>query len=184
MTAGPISVLGYALLGLLNQQPSSGYDLRKVFAETAMGSFSDSPGAIYPALARLEKHGLIKGEVKNSGSLRRRRLFHLAPKGRDELVAWLRLPITRSDVMRGQDQLMLRFGFLGEALGNRAAVEFLESMRAEIASYLAELKAFFDANHKQMSLSGKLALDSGIRGYDALLQWSEHAIRLYKREQK
>jgi DNA-binding PadR family transcriptional regulator len=53
MKAQPISILGYALLGLIHQKPSSGYDLRKTFTETAMGSFSNSPGAIYPALARL-----------------------------------------------------------------------------------------------------------------------------------
>jgi len=48
-----ITVLGYALLGLLQQKAQSGYELRKVFAETAMGNYSSSPGAIYPALERL-----------------------------------------------------------------------------------------------------------------------------------
>ena len=51
-----VSLLGYALLGLLHQKPSSGYALRRVFATTPMGTFSDSPGAIYPALGRLERH--------------------------------------------------------------------------------------------------------------------------------
>ena len=57
------SLLGFALLGLLEERPRSGYDLRKVFAQTAMGTFSDSPGAIYPALGRLEKRGLVRGTV-------------------------------------------------------------------------------------------------------------------------
>ena len=85
MTTKPISLLGYALLGLVQQRPSSGYDLRKMFAETAMGSFSDSPGAIYPALTRLEKRGLIRSEVEERAALRRRRLYRLTPKGRAEL---------------------------------------------------------------------------------------------------
>ena len=49
-----ISLLGFALLGLLHQKSASGYDLRKIFASTAMGTFSDSPGAIYPTLTMLE----------------------------------------------------------------------------------------------------------------------------------
>ena len=49
------SQLGYALLGLIHQQPLSGYDVKKIFASTPMAGFSDSPGAIYPALRRLEK---------------------------------------------------------------------------------------------------------------------------------
>ena len=61
------SLLGFALLGLIHQQPMSGYDLRKIFASTAMGSFSDSPGAIYPA-RRLEARGLVRGTVEESAS--------------------------------------------------------------------------------------------------------------------
>jgi DNA-binding PadR family transcriptional regulator len=55
-----ISQLGFALLGLIHQQPMSGYDLRKVFTASALGSYSDSPGAIYPALNRLEAGGLVQ----------------------------------------------------------------------------------------------------------------------------
>ena len=42
MKALDISVLGYALLGLIELKPGSGYDLRKIFAETAMGNCSSS----------------------------------------------------------------------------------------------------------------------------------------------
>ena len=54
MTKRTPTALEYALLGLLHQQPQSGYDLRKVFETTALGNYSGSPGAIYPALRRLE----------------------------------------------------------------------------------------------------------------------------------
>src|SRR5260370_3518580 len=67
-TMQEISLLAYALLGLLRQQPRSGYDLRKIFANTPMGTFSDSPGAIYPALQRLEKHGLVSSRVHASSA--------------------------------------------------------------------------------------------------------------------
>ncbi|HEX3968204.1 MAG TPA: PadR family transcriptional regulator, partial [Edaphobacter sp.] len=58
------SILGHALLGLIYQQPLSGYDVKKIFASTPMAGFSDSPGAIYPALRRLEKSGLVRSEVQ------------------------------------------------------------------------------------------------------------------------
>ena len=41
----------------------SGYDLRKVFEETALGNYSSSPGAIYPALSRLEQQGIPRNAV-------------------------------------------------------------------------------------------------------------------------
>ncbi|MHC4537428.1 MAG: PadR family transcriptional regulator, partial [Planctomycetota bacterium] len=54
-----ISTLSLAVLGLIAQKPHSGYDLRKVFSTTPLGHFSSSPGAIYPALKRIEKSGWV-----------------------------------------------------------------------------------------------------------------------------
>lgn len=45
MRRSDISILGYALPGLIHQKPSSGYDLRRTFAETAMGNYSSAPAA-------------------------------------------------------------------------------------------------------------------------------------------
>src|ERR1022692_1610130 len=108
MNPPKIPSLGYALLGLL-QKPSSGYDLRKVFSSTSMKSYSDSPGAIYPALNRLERQGLIRGAIEEGSGLRRRQVFRLTPKGLSELKQWITRPVTREDLVRGQQDLMLRF---------------------------------------------------------------------------
>ena len=56
MSPSKTPALGYALLGLL-MKPSSGYDLRKIFSSTSMKTYSGSPGAIYPALRRLQEQG-------------------------------------------------------------------------------------------------------------------------------
>ena len=39
--------LSYALLGLMQMEPRSGYALRKVFETTPLGGYSSSPGSIY-----------------------------------------------------------------------------------------------------------------------------------------
>ena len=41
------TLLGYVLLGLLNQLPRSGYDVRLEMESTPMAHFSSSPGSIY-----------------------------------------------------------------------------------------------------------------------------------------
>ena len=69
------TTLEYALLGLVHAEPRSGYDLCKVFETTPMGHYSSSPGAIYPALKRLEGAGLVEGKVEKAGSLRPRKKF-------------------------------------------------------------------------------------------------------------
>jgi DNA-binding PadR family transcriptional regulator len=179
MKVPPISVLGYALLGLIDLKPSSGYDLRKIFAETAMGNYSSSPGAIYPVLERLDSQRLIRGVVEHSAGLRRRRLYHTTPTGAAELRKWLSKPVAQSDVMRGAHELMLRFAFMDHALGVDAAINFLQEFRAALRPYLSSLESYARENAQQMRLSGRLALESGIRGYRGMYDWTAYAIRAY-----
>src|SRR5271169_3839975 len=127
MSSTKIPSLGYALLGLL-QKPSSGYDLRKVFSSTSMKTYSDSPGAIYPALNRLEKQGLIRGTIEEGSGLRRRQVFRLTPKGLAELRIWIALPLTRDDIGSGLKTVMLRFAFSETVIGTSASVEILKSL--------------------------------------------------------
>jgi DNA-binding PadR family transcriptional regulator len=177
------SVLGYALLGLIQRKPSSGYDLRKLFAETAMGNYSSSPGAIYPALERLQAQGLVLGIVKDMAGLRRRRLYRLTAKGSAELSKWLTRPIERSDVKRGVSELMLRFAFTEQALGAAAAIAFLQQFRAALKPYAAGLQVYLRANAASMPLSGRLALECGVRGYRSMYAWTGYAIRQYRQSQ-
>lgn len=182
MSGAAISKLGYALLGLLRQKPSSGYDLRKVFSSTAMMSYSDSPGAIYPALRRLEQGGLICGSVEAGSGMRRRQLFRPTQQGVAELKKWITRPLVPADVIRGLDEVMLRFAFSEEAAGPSASVRLLKSLETKLTAYIPELHEQMSAGKAAMPTSGRLALESGIRGYECLLQWTKDALGTYERK--
>jgi DNA-binding PadR family transcriptional regulator len=182
MNGQAISKLGYALLGLLQAKPASGYDLRKIFSTTAMTSYSDSPGAIYPALRRLRQQGLIRGSIEHGAGLRRRQVFTLTTEGAAELKSWITRPVTPADVIRGVDEVMLRFAFSEQAAGREASVGLLKSLRAELALYLPNLRQQRADGKATMSTSGSLALESGIRGYETLLQWTKDALATFARQ--
>ncbi len=179
-----ISLLAYALLGLLHQQPRSGYDLRKIFANTPMGTFSDSPGAIYPALRRLEKRGLISGRVHPSRGIRRRRLYRPTSSGKRAFKAWQTKAITSDDLVHCADELMLRFSFMDETADSAQAMRFLKTLIKELAAYIPNLRHFLRVQGAGMPLSGRLALESGIRSYETLLQWARSALGIYTRRKK
>ena len=178
------SLLGYALLGLLQQQPRSGYDLRKIFANTPMGTFSDSPGAIYPALQRLRDRVFVASRIHASSGLRRRRLFRPTPSGMRAFRAWQTRAITSDDVIHRVDELMLRFGFMDETAGPVQAERFLKALAKELAAYIPTLRKFLKVQGASMPLSAKLALESGIRGYETLHDWAKSALGIYKRSKK
>ncbi|MBZ5702953.1 MAG: PadR family transcriptional regulator [Acidobacteriia bacterium] len=178
------SILGYALLGLLLQKPRSGYDLRKIFTATPMRTFSDSPGAIYPALRRLEERGLVRSHVQERSGLRRRRLFRPTSAGVAEFKTWQTKAILRDDLIRRTDELMLRFAFMDETIGPKKSLEFLKALAGELASYIPSLRTCLGPREGHMPLSGRLALESGIQGYEALLRWARKAIAVYERKEK
>ncbi len=182
MSSPKIPALGYALLGLL-MKPSSGYDLRKVFSSTSMKTYSGSPGAIYPALQRLQKQGLIRGTVEEGAGLRRRQVFRLTPKGLAELRAWITLPIAREDLSSGLKTVMLRFALSEPAIGPAASLAILKSLETALQPHLENLREQLQAM-KAAPASARLALECGIRSYESLFDWARYAITTYEKEGK
>jgi DNA-binding PadR family transcriptional regulator len=183
MSRNEIALLGYALLGLIHQKPSSGYDLRKIFTDTPMAGYSDSPGAIYPALRRLEERGLVQGSIVAGSGLRQRKVLTITPAGLAELKQWLTGPIRQDDVGNHLNELMLRFAFLDGAAGRAATIQFLQAFEAELKVYVATLNGFLKIHAEKLGMSGRLALESGILGYEAQLQWASHAIHVYQNKE-
>jgi DNA-binding PadR family transcriptional regulator len=167
--------LGRVILGLLLSGPLSGYELRKMFAATPLGHFSDSPGSIYPALRRLERQSLVRGHVEQAGSLRPRRVFTITAAGREMLRSWLEPPVTVEDVMHRSDDLVLRFSFMPGVLGKAKTIRFLEQWEVAVGQHVDSLEQYLTGATTTLSLAGRLAMESGIEGYRGNLRWTRHA---------
>jgi DNA-binding PadR family transcriptional regulator len=168
-----VSALELALLGLVSQAPRSGYDLRRIFAHTPFSHFSDSPGAIYPALRRLARKGWLMADSAQGG--RRRRLFRLTAAGSRAWHARLGREPTRDDVIWRLDELMIRFAFMGEALPPGRAVRFLAAFERHARAHVEELRGYYAQHAANMSETGRLAFESGIESYLSRAEWAEHA---------
>src|SRR5262245_55164831 len=169
--------LDYALLALVSQQPRSGYDLRRIFALTPLAHFSDSPGAVYPALRRLARRRWVEPVAPRPRGGRRRMAFRVSAAGRRALLEWLRRPVTRDQVVRDPDGLLLRFAFMGERLEAREVQAFLRSLLRELRLHLANLESFFTEQSGGMSPTGRLAFESGLAGVRAQISWARNAAR-------
>lgn len=179
-----ISSLGYALMGLLHGKPASGYDLRKIFSSTSMRTYSDSPGAIYPALRNLEKEGIIRSTIEQRAGLRRRQLFRLTADGTAELKKWVLRPVSHEDTVEGYDEVLLRFAFSEPAVGPSGSLQILKSLQPAIEAQLARLHNEFRTSKAAMPTSGRLAFECGIRGTENLLQWTAYAISTYEKQER
>ena len=179
------SPLSLAIVGLLSIEPMSGYDLRKILLTTGMQAFSASPGAIYPALRRIEKDGRIKGAVEKKDTLRPRMVFTLSKRGRAAFVESLTQPVTREDVVRRMDSLLLRFSFMSELVGADKMADFLRAFAKETEGYFRELKAELREYAPGMLFSGRAALEQGIGSYRTTALWARKTLaELEKRHSK
>jgi DNA-binding PadR family transcriptional regulator len=68
------------VLGLLGEEPRHGYEIIKLLKDRFQGSYSPSPGSIYPILAGLAEAGMVEAQIEGT-----RKLFTLTTEGR----AWL-----------------------------------------------------------------------------------------------
>jgi DNA-binding PadR family transcriptional regulator len=172
--------LDYALLALIAQEPRSGYDLRKIFALTPLAHFSDSPGAVYPALRRLVRKLWVEPVAPRPEGGRRREAFRINAAGRRALRDWLHQPVTRDLVVRDPEGLLLRFAFMGEWLEKREIQAFLEGLLHELRLHLADLESFFARESGRMSATGCLAFESGLAGVRSQISWAQRAARRFR----
>jgi PadR family transcriptional regulator PadR len=75
------------LLCVIVQQPMYGYQIIKELERRSKGYFKFKEGTLYPALHRLEKAGLSRGEWQTLPNGRQRRYYHITEKGLQSLVA-------------------------------------------------------------------------------------------------
>lgn len=79
-----------AILGLLSWQPFSGYDLKKIIAESDLFYWSGNNNQIYHSLVALHKAGLVTQQVQYQESLPAKKIYTITEAGRAELARWLR----------------------------------------------------------------------------------------------
>jgi DNA-binding PadR family transcriptional regulator len=71
-----------AILRLLAEEPSNGYQIIQELTERSRGVWRPSPGSVYPALQQLEDEGLIQAEERDG-----KRVFRLTAQGEGAVQA-------------------------------------------------------------------------------------------------
>jgi PadR family transcriptional regulator AphA len=79
----------YAILGLLNLRPLTGYDIKKMFAGSAVIYWSGNNNQIYTTLVKLHENELVSVEVELQADRPSRKIYSITAKGQAELKKWL-----------------------------------------------------------------------------------------------
>ena len=83
----------YSLLGLLDEGPVHGYELKRQFDRYFAPDHGLPFGQVYATLDRLEKHGRVAVAAIEQDEGPERRLYAITPAGEDALEEWLNEPL-------------------------------------------------------------------------------------------
>jgi DNA-binding PadR family transcriptional regulator len=87
-----VSVVAHGLLGLLEDRPKHGYELRRAFDERFAGGRPLRSGQVYSTLGRLERDRQVDEVGEEQGPGPERRLYAITDEGVAELERWLAAP--------------------------------------------------------------------------------------------
>jgi DNA-binding PadR family transcriptional regulator len=162
-----------AALGLLAQEPGSGYDLLKHFEKSMANVWPATQSQLYGELNKLAEAGLI--EVSDIGP-RGRKEYRITEAGRVELQRWVATP---QDDPPFRSAGLLRVFLLGEVPADQArkhVVAMAEHADAEVKR-LEELCGSIDWTDGDSLFFGRAALEYGLRANAMEAEWARWLVK-------
>lgn len=118
--------LRYALLGVLEARPMTGYELAQFFDESTSWVWSAPHSNIYPQLRKMEEEGLLTSRTEIRGERLERTVYSISEKGIGELRTWVS---SDPGPVNQRDPLFLRATFF-DMVGDDDAEALLEEFIA------------------------------------------------------
>jgi len=175
-----LSELEAVVLGLIWQDgPCTPYAVRQVFLRTPSPQWSGSAGAIYPAVQRLERRGLIRSEAHAQGRRKSRR-YRASAKGLSALKGWLHG--SQQDWVVGvpPDPMRTRYRFLA-ALPPGERRTIVAQWQKNMLRHIHAVQEDFAARKKTGDMFSYLLARGALLHLHSRRAWLEEAARLLKK---
>lgn len=178
--------LEYAILGFLNYQPMTGYDLKKVFDRSIRHFWQADQSQIYRTLARLTEEGAVLMDVMEQSDRPDRKVYSITTIGRDRLLNWLTEPFPREE---SRSKPLVQMFFSGQVTDARMVEKLtgaLEGMKQQMAVFDLipdQVREFTPmAKNDRELFYWFLTLELGKRNLQTNIEWMESVIDRIKRQ--
>ena len=178
--------LDYAILGFLNYQPLTGYDLKKVFDRSIQHFWHADQSQIYRTLNRLTEDGAVRMEIVEQIDRPDRKVYSVTPTGRERLLNWLKLPFPQED---SRSKPLVQMFFSGQISDERMLEKLTESL-AGMKRQMAMFDMIPDQVRDFTSMAKDdrelfywfLTLELGKRSLQTNIEWLESVVDRIKRQ--
>lgn len=182
--------LKHGLLGLLNDDPQTGYELMKVFNNSLQFFWSVQTSQIYRDLASLENSGCLTSRKEEQSGKPDKKIYYITEKGKEKFQLWLN-EYDFSKSLKTRSTMLMKIFFsnngdkekLIKSLKEYINVnnQFLSEYK-EVADYIKNFKLNDDICHNSRKyweitlLKGKIESESNI-------QWALQSLAILKKEE-
>lgn len=163
----------YVLLGLLQEEQLTGYDMKKAIDMRMASFWAESYGQIYPTLNALLEEGLVSVHAEDKGN-REKRVYAITKQGRSEFLWWL-MQENEKETTRHEFLLKLFLSTPAQSATLRRHVQaYRLRCQQQLALYqmaqaqLEKIQALH-SNHRQILM----VLSLGIRMQQLYLGWCD-----------
>jgi PadR family transcriptional regulator, regulatory protein AphA len=133
----------YTILGLLNWQSLSGYDLKKIIAESELFYWSGNNNQIYNRLIELHNQGLVSQVIIQQESLPAKKIYTITDTGREELHRWL---LSEPELPEFRNNFLITLAWTDELSG--------DELDALLARYAEEINIQLKMRNALINRSG------------------------------
>jgi PadR family transcriptional regulator AphA len=173
--------LDYAILGFLNYQPMSGYDLKKAFDGSVRHFWYADQSQIYRTLNRLYQGKLVDRTVVEGEDHPDRKVYSITEQGRQALRQWL---LSEPQVDQPHSAPLIQIFFAGQFPDevNLRIFQFADAMMQEMIERYAKIPESINTTYRKMCNSEREAyfwnatLDLGMRVAKAQQEWARDII--------
>ena len=178
--------LPHALLGLINYQPSTGYDLKNKFQKSIHFFWNAALPHIYRSLKQMENQGWIASNIEQQSGKPNRKVYRITGEGKKELLHWLAEP---PEELEMRHTLLVKV-FFGRQLPLERLAEHLKNWREYnvnlLKQYETEVMPIIQRQSEKSCYAEDsnywgLSLDYGIRHARMVIDWCDQALKDMKK---
>ena len=169
-----------AMLGLLDDGPMTGYEIKQSFRNVIQHFWSVSYGQLYPTLKKMHKDGLISLEVVEQKGTANKHVYSITDKGRERFAHWIREPVIKFEELK--EPFVLKVFFFSK-LSREEILEHLHAQRELHARILEEIRGVRDTYEEDVSPYQRMIGYAGILYVEVRLLWLARMIDLVEQGQ-
>ncbi|MGE5630614.1 MAG: PadR family transcriptional regulator [Caulobacteraceae bacterium] len=175
--------LQYAILGLLNYDSMTGYDIKKMFDESINNFWAASISQIYRELGTLESKGYLTYTIQPQNDRPDKKIYSITDAGKTAFKEWI-IDIPQKLSKETRDEFTLRI-FFGSNLSKEELIGMFQGFIREKRENLEEVKNLYQVAEqysKQMKLFNgeeiywKFILKRVCKTQQMLIDWANECI--------